>query len=229
LRDGKCGELLLFLIVEAVLRTPLIAHKIRVVSDNPKDQAKGSDGVFLGKYNGTNSLLIGEAKIHEQRSQGIAKALESINRFHSDIDPNTAINNELVVIRERLTRNLSVEQLKFLENAFDLKSEDYRYLNKVHPIVIVYDCNKISIIEKNCVDARDAELQASNQFANLSDEILPIIEEKLEENYKNLKKVHLDFFFIPITSVNKLRESFFIELHGMPYHREEKVDVKPDV
>lgn len=45
--EGKYGELLLFLLVEAVLKTPMIAYKIKSLSDY-KHQIKGSDGVFLG-------------------------------------------------------------------------------------------------------------------------------------------------------------------------------------
>ena len=71
LRDGKSGELLLYLLVEAVLKIPLIAHKIRYVGDNPNDQAKGSDGIFMGNYNDHTAFLFGEAKIHNERSVGI--------------------------------------------------------------------------------------------------------------------------------------------------------------
>lgn len=226
LKDGKCGELLLFLVVEAVLKTPLIAHKIRCVSDNPNDQAKGSDGVFIGSHNGYGALLFGEAKIHADRSKGINKALESVNKFHDGVNANTAISNELIVVRERLTKNLSMEQLKFLENALDTQSEEYRSLNKVHPILIVYDSKKITEIERNCSNPKDGEELACKEFTKLTSEMLQFILEKLGSEFQALKKIYLDFFFIPVSSVDNLRESFFKEIHGMPYPRTEENNVQ---
>lgn len=220
--DGKSGELLLFLIVEAVLKTPMVAHKIRIVSDNFNDQVKGSDGVFLGKYNGHLAFLFGESKIHGERSVGINKALQSVNKFYDGLNGSRAVKNELTVITERLTKNLSLTQLQFLENALDMQTEEYRYLNKVHPVLVVYDDKKIVDIEQNCSSSEDGESRVNKEFEKLASEILPKIAEKLDSEFQSLKKVFLDFFFIPVSSVNLLRELFFFEIHNTSYKRKEE-------
>lgn len=76
--DGKSGELLLYLLVEKVLETPMIAHKIKSVSDAFNDQVKGSDGVFFGLYKDNYSLLFGESKIYKNLNDGTNEALESM-------------------------------------------------------------------------------------------------------------------------------------------------------
>ncbi|EHO7135517.1 DUF1837 domain-containing protein [Salmonella enterica] len=46
IKDGKYGELLLYILSEAILNTPMVSHKITTLT-NLNDQVKGGDGVFL--------------------------------------------------------------------------------------------------------------------------------------------------------------------------------------
>lgn len=215
--EGKYGELLLFLFVESVLETPMVAHKIKSIGDN-NDQVKGSDGVFFGNYNGVTSLLLGESKVSEDRNRAINKSLKSVDKFHNSTSAQEMIK-ELSIIRKTLTDDLTTEQLDFLLKILDVKSTEYQTVNKVHPVLIVYDENKISEIEIKCLKKEDGEKMVCAEFAQLSDELLPKIIEKIETNWEPLKKIFLDFFFVPVTSVDKFRESMYKAIHHTSYKR----------
>ncbi|WP_430929826.1 Hachiman antiphage defense system protein HamA [Pseudomonas aeruginosa] len=47
--DGKYGELMLYMLFEAVLKTPMAPHKLQLMT-NINNQVKGGDGIFSGKY-----------------------------------------------------------------------------------------------------------------------------------------------------------------------------------
>jgi hypothetical protein len=132
--DGKCGEMLLYLFVEAVLQIPMIAHKIKCVGDNPNTQVHGSDGIFIGEYNGMQCLLLGEAKMRQTYDNGLNDALMSVNKFYDPTKAGQAIRNELVVVRDLKSKSISKKQLQYLEKVLDLRSEEYRMITKVHPV-----------------------------------------------------------------------------------------------
>ena len=220
--DGKGGELLLYLLVEEVLGTPMIAHKIKSVSDAFNDQVKGSDGVFFGQYGKNFSFLFGESKIYKNLNDGANNALESIDKFYDSTKGGPENENELFVIKQTRTQNLSIDQIKFIEKLLDINSAEYRSTNVVHPILIVYDENKISDIEIQCDNSAEGEVKVKEEFKTLAMKLLEdLIIPKMDQKWNNLKKVHLDFFFLPVTSVEKFRNSFFRAIHGMDYPRKE--------
>ena len=220
--DGKCGEFLLYLLVEATLRTPMVAHKIRFIGDNPNTQVHGSDAVFIGKYRDFDCLLLGEAKMQQDKGVGIDEALTSVNKFYSPSTSGQSTENELIVVRDMGTRNITKDQLKYLEKVVNIQTAEYRSITKAHPILIVYDESKIKNIEIACRDAADGEAKVLEQFQGLDRHLLSTVIRKIDSDWHELKKVYLDFFFMPVTSVDKFRESFFQALHGMPYPKKKR-------
>jgi len=223
-KDGKCGEFLLYLLVEAVLRIPMVAHKIKSVSDEFDDQVKGSDGVFFGNYKGHDSLLLGESKVRQTSDGAIKSALKSINEFHDSSNLGSGLINELFVIRETRTANMTPEQLKYLLEVITIGSEAYKAATKVHPVLVVYNEKEINNIEIVCADNSDGDKRATEHFKKLSEVMLEDVLKKIEQDWPNLKKVYLDFFFIPTKSVDVLRDTFYNTIHSTTYKRLEKAE-----
>lgn len=212
--DGKCGEMLLYLFVEAVLGAPMIAHKIKCDSDNPNTQVHGSDGVFIGEYNGMQCMLLGEAKMRQTSESGLDDALKSVNKFYDPSEGGQTIRNELVVVRDMRSKSLSKKQFQYLEKVLNLRSEEYRRITKVHPVLIVYDESKIKEIEIACKEANDGEDRVSKEFQLLDQTLLSSIIVKINAEWQELRKVYLDFFFVPVSSIDRFRQSFYQSLWG---------------
>lgn len=219
-KEGKYGELLLFLLVEAVLNTPMIAHKIRSLSDY-NDQVKGSDGVFFGLYRNRISLLFGESKMYQDRSQAMREAFQSISKFYDKPGWDKEIKSELFVARQNLSKDLSPRQIESLLKVLDIQSKEYQTTNKVHPILIVYDEEEIPEIEKKCTCKDDGERLVHDTLSGLAKDMMPTILEKLNSDSKSLEKIYLDFFFLPVSSVCAFRELLYNSIHNLP---SEKVD-----
>ena len=147
----------------------------------------------------------------------ISDALRSIDKFHNASTADNEMKTELLIIRQTITDDLSPEQVEFLLNILDTQSVGYQKVNKVHPILIVYDEEKICEIEKKCKGKEDGEKMTHAVFGALSSEMLGKVLNKINTKWKTLEKVYLDFFFVPVTSVEKFRNSLFNAIHNMPH------------
>lgn len=82
-KTGEAGELLLYFLLESVLKAPQLVSKMELKT-NHKDEVKGSDGMHA-RWNDEDSLVdffFGEAKLYQSASSAIASAIESVNQFH---------------------------------------------------------------------------------------------------------------------------------------------------
>ena len=209
--DGKLGELLLYLFVEAILRAPLVAHKVTFLT-NPNDQVKGSDGIFLGDYDGQPAILVGESKIRAALSTAVQEALEALERFH---DTSAALQYE-ITIASRMTRDdLSPQQLHHIANKLLVPSaEEHQACIKVHPILIVYKDVEIHNISVKATTQAIAEALMGQYCETKLATRCGTVDSKLTE-HPRLAEVHLDFFLVPVSDVNALRETFYRFIHAL--------------
>ncbi len=133
--DGKYGELILYLFIEAVLKVPLVSFKIPT---NANDQIKGGDGIFFGDYNNNQALLIGESKTWQSLDNALKDAFESLNKFYNPADT-SIIGFEYFVAKKNMRPNLSKEELDYLYNCLTPGTEEYKNKTTVHPVLIIHD------------------------------------------------------------------------------------------
>ena len=213
-KDGKYGEFILFLMVEAILKCPMIAHKI--VLYNSRDQTKGSDALFLGKYGALQAILIGEAKIEKEASKPIDRALNSIDRFYKNINGGSNLDYELLVAKKDISEDFSGQELDYIYDALSPQSQEYKNSIKVHPILIIYNEKEVENIEKLATDNEDAERRLKEHIKKLLDELYKETISKVNGK-SGLSKVYFDFFFIPTGDVTQFRHDFYQIIHGVPY------------
>ncbi len=82
---GEAGELILYLILEALVKAPLLVSKMSLKT-NSNMHVHGRDGVhvrYCPKLKGL-VLHLGEAKLHKQLSKGIDDAIDSITQYLGD-------------------------------------------------------------------------------------------------------------------------------------------------
>lgn len=208
--EGKYGELLLFLFVEGLLKTPMVAHKIKSIS-NMNAQVNGADGIFLGEVDGANALLLGESKMIGSQSRAISEALKSVNAFHEPLTSGTAMKTELGVAKRNRIELLNQKQLDYLMKALDYQSPEYKSLSKIYPVLIVYDDSRIKRIK--CRGKIGGETIAAALFSAVSKELLQSVKQKISEERKTLEDVTLEFFFLPVSSVNTFRQLLYNKIH----------------
>ncbi|TGU71630.1 DUF1837 domain-containing protein [Geomonas terrae] len=216
--DGKYGELLLFALVEGILRCPMIASKI---PSSFRDQNKGGDGIFLGRYKLSNgkeidATLIGESKIWEEFSSALKDSLESINRFNYCKSKSNFILQELIVAKKNLFDN--IVEVESLYNCLTVGTPEYNKRTLVHPVLIMYDTSAINNIEKKASDNDDAESKITDYIKERHVKHVELINSKLKD-YEDLEKVYLDFFIIPVKSVEQFKNAMYYCIHGVQWEK----------
>lgn len=212
--DGKYGELILYLLVEAIFKTPMVCHKLSLLT-NVKDQVKGGDGIFFGERNNSLSILIGESKIYQNLGGAISSALESIDRFNQNYLP-SSLDHELFIARSNISKNLSLDQAKALLKAFRPGTEEYQACNKIFPILLIYDDKKIDDIEEKATNRDHAEELVAEWIKEHSAEAVKNIRERLQKK-SELRKLFLEFFLIPMSSVETFKKTLFKQIHGIEF------------
>jgi hypothetical protein len=206
--DGKLGEMLLYIFVEAILGTPLMAYKLKDLG-NPNDQVKGADGVFVGEYQGQQALLIGESKIHDTLGSAISSTFTSLTRFH---DQANFHENELLLSRKYpRERAMSGDQL---DAALRILDEEYEIL--VHPVFVSYSFDKVASVSADATTRQEAEIALAKHIDNEMESWKKKILKKKSKHPRPFQ-VYLDFFFLPVENSLQLREHFYELLHGHPY------------
>ncbi|MCT3699007.1 DUF1837 domain-containing protein [Elizabethkingia anophelis] len=220
--DGKYGELLLFALTESILKSKMVAHKIKGLS-NPKDQVKGGDGIFLGNYeinNGefTQAILIGESKIMKGFSDCIDDAYDSLNRFHDPITQSEFNAVEYLVASN--TMFIDKSDLDY-DEVYDLLTPGTNAFKKqimVHPILIMYNTAKIDTIERNAKDNSDFELMMKDFMEKEKSEFIKKIEDKMKA-FPNIEKVYVDFFIFPFNNIDFFRNGMYYNIHKVPFSK----------
>lgn len=212
--DGKYGELLLYILAEAILNTPLVSHKITLLT-NPNDQVKGGDGIFFGEYRDNITILIGESKIHKSFSGALDSSLDSLDRFHQNYTSST-LDHELFIARSNISENFDIDQLERLFEAFTPGTKEYKSCNKAHPVLLVFESSEISSIEKKAKNKSEAEELFRKWAQSRIDKAHQLIMDKLK-SYSELEKVYLDIFLLPMNNVSNFKHSLYKAIHGIEY------------
>lgn len=208
IRDGKYGELLLYILTEAILESPMVVQKLSFTY--PNNQAHGADGIFIGDYKGNPSLFIGESKMQQKFSDCLTNALASIERFHTD---EQFLKQELLISRKQLRDDLNGTDLDFIYQSLKHGSDEFSSNSIVHPILLMYNENKFQEI-----------INDSASQVLLKQSLLDLITGKLEKRIQYItsksldvrknEKVFLDFFLIPVHDMTEFREKCYQAFHN---------------
>src|ERR1051326_439761 len=207
--DGKFGELILYLLVESILKVPMLVFKIPLSS---KDQVKGSDGIFIGNYNETPAILLGEAKSWGELGAALNSAFDSLHRFY-DKNGDKKLRYEYLVSKKGIRVDLSREELDYLYDCFTLGSSENNKRSVVHPVLIIYNDTRTKNIKSD--DPYTAENELKNLIADKLSEYFQELK-SLCAKYKDVGAVYLDFFFIPMNDVDMFKRELYTAIHGAP-------------
>lgn len=214
-KSGKYGELMLFTLVEAILKCPMVASKIPTSFN---DEVKGGDGIFLGEYNYSETdlhpaILIGESKIWKGFSDSVEDSLKSISRFHNNVTSAKFLEQEFLVAKKGLFHDGALD-FEYVYNCLTPGAKEYGERIMVHPTLIVYETAKIKKIEKEARIPVEAENALKEVITREKEHYIKVIEEKLKL-HPELDPIYLDFFIIPLKDVDAFRQEVYNQIHSL--------------
>ncbi|WP_428225093.1 HamA C-terminal domain-containing protein [Flavobacterium sp.] len=215
LTDGRYGELILYLFIEAVLQAPMIVHKISQTYNN-NDQVKGSDGIFIGNINGQATLLLGESKMKNNFYGCAGEALDSLKRY---INNPQSIDRELEVAKKHLSRdlnNLDENDLDLIYQSLRTKQIEFQEYKICYPAFLMYKEGKIKeIISQNI-------LEIEKQVLIFLKSMIKRRSNYIKASLSEINNITFEFFMMPVDDVSSFREECYAVFHnGKKFERKE--------
>lgn len=202
-KTGEGGELLLYLLIQNVLKLPQAISKMSLKTSSQLHY-QGADAIHIGYDERSQKLLLywGEAKMIKSIDRGINDCFESLSPYLTgEKGANDPRERDLQLLMTNLDMaNPSLEKalLKYLDpNDPAFNSLEYRGA---------------------CLIGFDTDIYCSEPFSKIQEIVYKEINTAMDKwiskidkginKYDHLNKFTLDIFIIPFPSVQKFRDSF---------------------
>mgnify|MGYP003625963180 CR=1 FL=1 len=199
-KTGEAGELLLFFLIEAVLKAPQLVSKMELKT-NHKDEVKGSDGIHarLNEETGMVDFFFGESKLYKDSSSAIADAIKSVDQFH-DIE---MYQHEFTMVTKHF--KYADEKIRDAISSLVIHGEPGSNVSINHACLIGYDFKGYQNLDvKGTPDQVLKEFLA--EFVADGKRLTTLIQRRFNQFDK--KHIKFDVFFLPFPSVVAFRNAF---------------------
>lgn len=137
--------------MEGFFDFPMVSHKMAVKEDY-NTQVKGTDGLYIGTFDGDEVVGYGEAKFYQNKSNALTDAIEGVSEYHGVRGINER-EAEIDVARENISGDLETEEI---EEILDGVLSMNRSVPIVHPILIAYESGDYDVLQQQCGSREEA-------------------------------------------------------------------------
>jgi len=199
--SGQPGEVLIYFLIEAVLQAPQVLKKM-LLTTNPNDERKGSDGVHVRWVGDKEQLevLFAEAKLHQDFASAVKSAFVSMTDFHNSATKELEVHyflNAFSLLDQR--------QREFLKVYIEGEKKDR--CQEVHVCLVGYDWKEYECLKDDRNKDFIKEFEA--RYLSWAETTIKL---QLDAELASFAHSHLrfEFFFLPFPSVANFR-SLFLE------------------
>lgn len=200
--SGEGGEVLLYLIIEAILEAPQMVAKMELKT-NPRVEYHGSDGIHM-RYDTADDCLdvfFGEAKIKTDLAEALSDAFRSVAAFHD----HEMASHEYGLVTSNF--KYADEALKkAIEQYLDPFAPGTARINHVLLIGYSWDEYRRAIGQ----DFRAATESLRLEYANEAERITRLLSSNLQRCPYKQFRYHV--FFLPFEDVHAFRTAFYAAL-----------------
>lgn len=205
---GEPGELILFILLESVLKAPQIACKM-YLKTSEEMPVHGSDGIHLA-YDGAAKILTlywGESKIYGELSKALEEVCASITAFTTPKDGKVPHKRDIDILKDHLDVQDDVTREVILEY-FDPYSEKHNQLREVYACFVGFDFKffeKLKDLDKAAVEEAFAA-----EYLDRVKSACKLFGQKIRDGKLHTHNFH--FFLVPFPCVATLRKLYLTQL-----------------
>lgn len=205
---GEPGEMILFLLMEAVLKAPQMACKM-FLKTSEEMPVHGADGTHLKYDPATDTMTVywGESKLYQQLSSALDKVCESISEFITDKNGKTPKDRDISILCDHMNVN-DEETREAIAKYFDPYEPQFKNMVEVFSCFVGFDFayfDKLKTVAKE-----KAEEDFKGHYLSRIKEACELFEDKIKTN--NLHSLRFHLFLIPFESVEKFRKDYIAKL-----------------
>lgn len=199
-KTGEAGELLLYFLIEAILKAPQVVSKMELKT-NHKDEVKGSDGIHarFNQETGLVDFFFGESKLYKESSIAIAEAIKSVEQFH-DIE---MYEHEFTMVTKHF--KYADEKTREAISSLVVHGEPGTGVCINHACLIGYDFKGFDDLSRTGTPDEILE-EFLEKFITDGKRLTNLIQKRFDDFGK--KHIKFDVFFLPFPSVVEFRNAF---------------------
>lgn len=206
-RSGELGELLLYMLIEWVLKAPIVACKM-YLKTSQQMPVHGVDGIHLGYEADKLVMHWGESKLHQTLPSALDDISVSISQYLNDP---TKHANEIRIVRSNLNLGtLNDDARQAIKNYFNPYKSESNNLIESYCCLAGFDSKLYQGVSHLKHDACDAAFREAyeKRIASACD----LIAQKVKAS--GLDSFRFSYFLLPFPSVDEARAKFQARLWG---------------
>ena len=206
-RSGELGELLLYMLIEWVLKAPIVACKM-YLKTSQQMPVHGVDGIHLGYE--TDKLIMhwGESKLHQTLASALDDISSSISKYLKDP---SKYANEVRIVRSNLNLGtLNEEARQAIKNYFNPYKPESNNLLESYACLAGFDSKLYESVAHLDHDACEAAFR--DAYEKRVEGACKLITEKVKA--AGLDSFRFSYFLLPFPSVDEARAKFQARLWG---------------
>lgn len=206
-RSGELGELLLYMLIEWVLKAPIVACKMYLKTAQQMP-VHGVDGIHLGYETDNLIMYWGESKLHQTLSSALSDIAESISEYVKDP---TKYANEVRIIRANLDlETITGEARQAIKNYFNPYKSESNKLRECYACLAGFDSKLYDTVSTFDPDACEPAFRLAYEKRVTSACELIVTKVKAA----GLHNFRFSYFLLPFPSVEDARAKFQARLWG---------------
>ena len=206
-RSGELGELLLYMLLEWVLKAPIVACKMYLKTAQQMP-VHGTDGIHMGYENDNLIVYWGESKMHSKVSSALADIVGSVSKQLSTPSKRA---NEVRIIRANMNLDgFDSAAKEAIKNYFNPYKPESNKLWDCHACLAGFDSKLYDDVGKQPADQCEAAFR--DKYETMMDGVFKQILDKTSS--AKLDDARFSYFILPFPSVDMARARFQVKLWG---------------
>lgn len=206
-RSGELGELLLYMLVEWVLKAPIVACKM-YLKTSQQMPVHGVDGIHLGFEADKLVMHWGESKLHQTLHSALDDISESISKYIKDP---AKYANEVRIVRSNLNLDtLDNETRQAIKNYFNPYKPESINLLESYACLAGFDSGLYQSVAHLGHDECEAAFKKA--YLRRVESACELIIDKVKA--AGLDHFRFSYFLLPFPSVDEARAKFQARLWG---------------
>lgn len=205
---GEPGELILYILLEAVMKAPQIVCKMHLKT-SVNMPVHGSDAIHIAYDDNTQILCLywGQSKLYKQLTAALDETCISISGFLTDQGNGAPKERDLEIIRDHITienENLRAQILNYLD-PYEAQSNE---IEECHACFVGFEYDLLSQLDK--IDKTELIKHFESKYRERAESAIETFEEKIVEH--KINHLNFVFFLIPFRDMVELRTKFLNRL-----------------
>lgn len=207
--SGEIGELILFIMLEAVLGAPQLVCKMTLKTSDQMP-VHGSDAIHIAVGSAPNSVRLwwGESKLYQSLSDALDEVCGSIIAFLNLGQVRGARKRDLEIIRDHLSLTADPVLSAAILEYFDPYSTAYNQREEAFACLVGF--NYAAYGQLSTCPREEIRDFFRREYEQRIKTACTLFGQKLRENNLHSQRVH--FFLLPFPEVAEIRSRFFARL-----------------